>query len=68
MTTDEYLTVPEVAALWRCSPDTVHRAIRRGALPAFVDGRLVRVRRADLDAYMTARTTQTGARRLRRTA
>ena len=38
--TSDWLTVPEVAAIYRCHEKTVRRMIRRGELPAtFVAGR-----------------------------
>jgi excisionase family DNA binding protein len=49
------LTVSEAADVLGCSVSSVKRRIRTGALPAFVDGRLVRVRDADLDRYVAAR-------------
>ena len=48
----EYLTRREVAEFLGCSPDTVDRRIRSGALKALRDGGLVRISRADLDAYV----------------
>lgn len=50
-----YLSPTEVAAEWRTSTNHVHRAIARGDLPAWRDGRIVRIARADVDAYVAAR-------------
>jgi excisionase family DNA binding protein len=55
------LTLKQVADLLGCSIATVKRRIRAGALPAFVDGRLVRVREADLARYIAERVARRGA-------
>lgn len=55
----ELLTVPQVAARLGCSVATVKRRIRDGALLAFRDGRLVRVRELDLDRYIAEHVTRT---------
>ncbi len=55
---DALLTVPEVAARLSCSVATVKRRIRDGSLPAFRDGRLVRVRESDLARYIAAHVTR----------
>jgi excisionase family DNA binding protein len=52
------LTLAEVADELGCSIATVKRRIRSGALPAFVDGRLVRVRDADLTRYIAERVSR----------
>ena len=52
------LTLREVGDALGCSVATVKRRIRSGALPAFVDGRLVRVREADLTRYIAERTVR----------
>jgi len=54
---DKLLTVSEVAELDRCSEKTVRRAIDAGLLNATrigVNGRLVRVKKADHAAYRAA--------------
>ncbi|CPR70009.1 helix-turn-helix domain-containing protein [Mycobacteroides abscessus] len=43
----ELLTTAEVAALRRCSVETVRRRIRDGSLPVVRQGRAVLVRRED---------------------
>jgi len=51
---DVLLTVREVAQLDQCSEKTVRRAIAAGRLHSIrvgVDGRLVRIRKADHTAY-----------------
>lgn len=59
----EHLTTEQVAEVLACSTDSVLRAITRGDLPAVKYGRLVRVSRRDLDAFLAAHRT-TPARRL----
>lgn len=62
----ELLTLPQVADRLGCSTATVKRRIRAGALPAYRDGRLVRVRELDLDRYIAehvARRTARGSSR-----
>jgi len=52
---DEYLTVAEIAELLKVNQQTVRNWIADGALAAVrVGPRRVRVRRTDLDAYLTA--------------
>lgn len=60
--TSPLLTLQKVADELGCSPATVKRRIRSGALPAFVDGRLVRVREADLRRYVAERTVRRAGR------
>ena len=67
--TAEYLSPADVATVLACSHDSVLRAIDRGDLPALRYGRLVRIARTDLQAFIAAHTTATGKRRrLRSTA
>jgi excisionase family DNA binding protein len=54
----ELLTLSEAAGELRCSVATVKRRIRSGALPAYRDGRLVRVRAVDLRRYVAERVTR----------
>jgi excisionase family DNA binding protein len=50
---DEYLTVNEIAETLKVNPMTVRNWISREELPALrVGSRRVRVRRADLDAFL----------------
>jgi excisionase family DNA binding protein len=65
--TPAYLSTREVAALLGCSDDTVLHAIGRGDLPAIRYGRLVRIARTDLDAFLVAHAVKT-KRRLRMTS
>ncbi len=60
---DELLTLPQVAARLSCSVATVKRRIRSGALPAYRDGRLVRVRKLDVDRYVAERVTRSASER-----
>lgn len=39
-------TIPQLAAEWQCSEDTVRRLIARGELKAIRVGRLIRIPRA----------------------
>ena len=45
------LTVTEVADRWRCSPDTVYRAISAGRLKAFRVGKEYRIRESEVERY-----------------
>ncbi len=58
MTSGGLLTLAEVADALTCSVATVKRRIRDGALPAFADGRIVRVREADLTRYIAERVAR----------
>ncbi len=48
------LTVAEVADELRVSTMTVYRLVKAGELPAFRIGKNYRIKRDDLDAYLTA--------------
>lgn len=50
---NEYLTIPEVAAVLRVSPVTVWRWCHQGELPAVRLGRTWRIPRAALEARLT---------------
>jgi putative molybdopterin biosynthesis protein len=50
----EWLTIPEVALRLRVSRMTVYRLTKTGVLPAYRVGRQLRVKAADLDAYLEA--------------
>lgn len=52
----DLLTVAEVAAELRVSKMTVYRLTNDRELPSVRIGRSVRVRRADLDAYLATAT------------
>lgn len=49
---DPWLSPSVIAEEWDCSTDTVLRAVQRGDLPAFRYGRLIRIRRSDLDVFL----------------
>jgi excisionase family DNA binding protein len=59
----DLLSEQEAAALLTCSPGTlsVWRSTGRYNLPFLKVGRMVRYRRADLLAWLEARTRETGA-------
>lgn len=70
MTADPFLSPDDVADELRCSADSVLRAVARGDLIAVKYGRLVRIRRSALDAFLAAHTTgdALSTRRRRRVA
>ena len=59
-TTDDILTVTEAAALAKCSPKTIYRAIQSGALVASAigRGRTYRITRANFWRWMDAAVLQ----------
>ncbi len=64
---ERLLTIVETAEKLGCSERTIRRRIGEGALPAFRDRGLVRVREGDLERYVAANVTravlaQAGAR------
>ncbi len=52
------LTVGEVASLMRVSNMTVYRLIKSGQLAAIRVGKNYRIRRSDVDRYLTERAVQ----------
>lgn len=69
MTSPEFLSPSQVADLLAISRDSVLRAVKRGDLEAVVYGRLVRIPRSSLDAFLAAHRSQPRSRRrLRSTA
>ncbi len=56
--TEPLLTLQQAAELLRCSTQTLRRRIARGELPAFRDRRLLRLRPADVAAYVAKHTVQ----------
>lgn len=57
--TDEFVTVAEIADLLKVNQQTVRNWVDAGDLPAVrVGTRRVRVRRSDLDAYLEAASEQ----------
>jgi excisionase family DNA binding protein len=55
---DELLTLYEVAEVLGCSLSSVKRRVDAGLIPVFRDGRLVRVRRVDLQRYVSERVAR----------
>jgi excisionase family DNA binding protein len=64
--TPRYLTPQQVADILATSRMSVHRAIDRGDLRAFRDGRLVRIAPADVTVYVEAHSGGGGAGRRHR--
>lgn len=54
------LTVGEVATLMRVSNMTVYRLIKAGQLGAIRVGKNYRIRRSDVDRYLTERAVNSG--------
>ena len=54
----DYLTPTEVAAVLGVSRTTAYRWMKRGHLPAFADGHVIRTLRTDLDTFIAERTTK----------
>jgi len=63
----DLLTIPEACQLLNVSHPTVYRWIRAGELPMVKFGRLTRVRKADVEAFIAAHTERAprGGRRRR---
>ncbi len=53
----DFLTVQDAAELLGVEYKTIYRAVVAGELPAYRIGRVYRIRRQDLDAYLDARMT-----------
>ncbi len=58
MTPTALHTIPAAARILGVSERTIHRRIHAGTLPAFRDGRIIRIRDTDLSAYIEAHTTK----------
>ncbi len=54
----EILTIPEVARYLRMSPSKVYYLVSRGEIPHLKIGRNVRIRKTDLDRWLTAHWMQ----------
>lgn len=54
------LTVGEVATLMRVSNMTVYRLIKAGQLAAIRVGKNYRIRRSDVESYLTQRSVNVG--------
>lgn len=55
----KYYTVPEVAIVLRCNPNTILIAIRRGKLRAYKLGRVFRILDEDLFKYLSTQLVET---------
>lgn len=53
----EFEPVADTAARLACSPDTVLRLLARGEVAGFRSGRLVRIQRASVDAFIARRSS-----------
>ena len=58
MNSETLLTLKEVARYLHVVPLTVHRMIDRGDLPAVKVGRVWRIRKQDLQAYLDRSTSR----------
>ncbi len=57
---DAFLTIAEVAAILKLNQQTVRNWIDQGSLPAVRVGRRIRIRQAELDAFISAGTVLSG--------
>jgi excisionase family DNA binding protein len=51
MTTSEWFTVQEAAAYLKLTVQTIRSYVKSGKLPAYRNGRVIRIKRIDLDAF-----------------
>ncbi len=56
-TSNDYLTLAELAAQWRCTEQHISQLIKRGALPAFRVGRRVIVRKDSAKRFLERNAT-----------
>ena len=63
MASSELMTIPEAAALLRLRPSTLRAWVLRRKLPYCKVGRLVRIRRCDVDALLAASLVPASERR-----
>lgn len=49
----DFYSVQEVAAILQVADRTVRRLIERGELPYYAIGRSIRIRKTDLDGFLT---------------
>ena len=66
MTPEPLLTVPQVAAEFQVTPQTIRNWIDHGTLPAVRIGRAFRVRRDDVDALMQRASADSTSQATRR--
>jgi len=57
---EELFTVEEVAERLKLSQKTIRRLIERGDLPAIRFDRVIRIKQADLEAFLEKRRLVTG--------
>jgi excisionase family DNA binding protein len=63
---DQLLTVPQVAAEFQVTPQTIRNWIDHGTLPAVRVGRAFRVKREDVDALLERASADSGSLATRR--
>lgn len=63
MSAHRYLTLVEAAERLQVAQRTLRRRVASGLLPAFRDGRIVRIREVDLDSYVAANITRSALNR-----
>jgi excisionase family DNA binding protein len=51
MTTDEWLTIAEAANYLKLSTQSIRNYLKDKKLPAYRNGRVIRIKRTDLDAF-----------------
>ena len=54
MVKERLMTIQEVAEYLQCSVSTLRRWVRRGKVPHYRMGKMVRFRRSELDAWLIA--------------
>jgi excisionase family DNA binding protein len=52
MTNDEWLTIQEAADHLKLSVPAIRKYVRLGKLPHYRQGRIVRIKRSDLDSFL----------------
>lgn len=57
---DEWMGTPEAAEYLGVVLRTIYRLIDRGQIPAYKVGRVIRVKKADLDAFLEEHRVQPG--------
>ncbi|GAA5189501.1 helix-turn-helix domain-containing protein [Ferrimonas gelatinilytica] len=53
-----HLSVAQLADEWSCNPATISRLVERGELKAFRLGRVLRIPRTSVDAYVQRQAVQ----------
>ena len=59
MIRDTSITIEEAAQLVKCSYHTIHRAIKRGDLPAYEPGKTVLIMESDLNEWFQSTRIRT---------